>query len=354
MTQPADSVEDSARLSSRFQDLLSGAWTTQVIYVAAELRIADHLATGQRKAADLAAITESHEPSLTRLLHSLTAIGICSHNADDFFDLTPLGNLLRSDASDSLHSWSLWWGRSLWNAWANLLYSVRTGESARAHLSGTQGFDHLEHDRAAAETFYRATVELSRHSAQAILAAYDFTGCTRIADVGGGYGELLILILRAHPSAAGVLFELPQAIPGARQHLENSGIARRCEIIEGDFFTEVPRNCDLYVLKSVLHDWSDDRALEILRVCHKSMNDSARLLIIEQQVPERREPIPSGLAVSDLTMLVAHGSRERTQSDLEALLHAAGFAVRRNIPVTATLVICEASPEPHRDLRQNL
>lgn len=341
-------------MASRFQDLLSGAWTTQVIYVAAELRIADHLATGPRTAVDLAAITKSHEPSLRRLLHSLATIGICAQESDDLFAIAPLGNLLRTEATDSLRAWSLWWGRSLWNAWGELLYSVRTGESGRAHVSGTSGFDHLERDRDAAETFYKATVELSRQSAKAIVESYDFSGCARIADIGGGYGELLISILRAHPTTNGVLFELPQAIPGARQHLANSGTAQRCELIDGDFFSDVPRNCDLYVLKSVLHDWSDDRALQILNVCRKSMDVNARLLIIEQQIPERGgSALQTGTVVSDLTMLVAHGSRERTKREIEALLSAAGFIVQRNIPATATLVICEASPDPHRDPRQN-
>ncbi len=353
MTQSGHSVDSSGGLTARFQTLLSGAWTTQVIYVAAELNVADHLASGSRTSANLAAVTESHEPSLNRLLHSLVAIGMCSHEVDNSFELTPLGSLLRSDAPDSLHAWSLWWGRSLWSAWGNLLHSVRTGESARSLLLATRGFDHLS-DLSAADTFYRATVELSRSSAQAILTAYDFSGSRRIADIGGGYGELLVALLRANPSASGVLFDLPQAMSGAAQHLESSGIAGRCELIEGDFFIDVPRGCDVYVLKSILHDWTDDRALEILNVCGKAMNASARLLIIEQQVPEGSEgALQSGLVVSDLTMLVAHGSRERTYSEFEALLHAAGFAVTRNVNVAGTLGIIEARPDQDRDLRQN-
>lgn len=349
MTQPTEKESAAAQPAERLQECLTGNWTTQAIYVAAELGLADLLAERSRTSAELATLTGSHEPSLRRLLRALTAIGVCRAGRSGSFELAPMGALLRADATDSLRSWTLWWGRSLWQAWGNLLHSVKTGESARAMLTGTQGFDHLAQDPEAAAVFYQATVELSRLAAPAILAAYDFSGLARIVDAGGGYGELLAWILRANPSTTGVLFELPQAMAGARRHLEQEGVADRCEIVAGDFFTEVPAGADAYLLKSVLHDWNDERAGRILAACRRAMGQHARLVLVEQMLPELEGVLPErGLAVSDLTMLVAHGAGERTASELGALLHSAGFAVRRTIPAGATLHILEAIPVAHR------
>jgi orsellinic acid C2-O-methyltransferase len=255
MTQPRENAPESPP-AARLLELLTGNWTTQAIYVAAELRLADFLAEHPRTSTELAGLTGSHEPSLRRLLRALTALGICRAGPGGSFELTPMGALLQTNRSDSLRSWVLWWGRSLWQAWGNLLHSVRTGESGRALLTRTRGFDHLADDPEAAAVFYEATVELSRLSAPAILAAYDFSGLARIMDLGGGYGELLVWILRANPSATGVLFELPQAMAGARRHLERAGVGHRCELVEGDFFTAIPPGADAYLLKSVLHDWN--------------------------------------------------------------------------------------------------
>ena len=334
-----DSQSDGL-LAARLQDLLAGAWTTQAIYVAAELGLADLLVEGPRTSAELAALTASHEPSLRRLLHGLMAIDICRPAEHGRVELAPTGALLQTAHPASLHAWALWWGRSLWPAWGNLLHSVRTGESGRA----TQGFDLLATDPEAAALFYQATVELSRPTAPLILAAYDFSQYRRIVDVGGGYGELLTWILRAHPATAGVLFELPAALAGAQRHLAAAGVADRCEFVTGDFFVELPDDGDAYLVKAVLHDWNNERAARILAVCHRAMRPDARLLLIERIVSDADgNPPEQAGAIADLTMLVAHGAGERTRSQWTTLLDAAGFSIDRIVPVEGTIHLIEAT-----------
>ncbi len=113
----------------------------------------------------------------------------------------PLGELLATDSPGSLRSWTLWWGAHLGPVWRNLLYSVRTGKSARALLTATEGFKHLERNPEAAALFNQAIVELTRLACASIVCCYDFSTFQRIVDVGGGYGELLAAILQANPGA---------------------------------------------------------------------------------------------------------------------------------------------------------
>lgn len=229
--------------------------------------------------------------------------------------------------------------------WANLLHSVKTGHSARSLITGNSGFGHLERDPQAAETFNQAMVDLTRLAARDIARAYDFAG-KRVMDIGGGYGELLAQILATYPAARGVLFDMPHAIARARGHLEGRGLADRCEFIAGDFFASVPGGSDLYVLKTVIHDWPDEQARAILRNCHAAMSPDARILVIERLMPERLIPSAENRALArvDLHMLVALGARERTLDEMRALLEAAGFHDVRASETGSEFQILEAAP----------
>lgn len=342
--EPQD--QDAAALIDRFQEILTGSWMTQALYVAAEVRIADFLAVGPKTSEELAADTGTHAPSLRRLLLALSTIGICRQGENGAFEMTPLGSFLQIDSPQSLRSWTIWWGRHLWQAWGNLLDSVRTGESARRRLHGTEGFEHLDRDPEAASVFYQTIAELTRMTAQALLQAYDFSELKRVVDVGGGYGELLASILKANPSTTGILFDLPRAVEGATRRFEKERLAGRCEFITGDFFKFVPEGGDCYILKSVIHDWDNERSALILGNCRRAMAKGSRLLVIEPILSPFREtsPLQRTLSRHDLTMLVAHGARERTESEFMDLLRDAGFQISRIIPAGPVFNIIEAFP----------
>jgi hypothetical protein len=343
---------DQLVLAQRLNDLITASWTSQAVYVAAELGLAELLAGGARTCTDLANATQTDEPSLRRLLRALTTIGLCEEVAGGAFRMTDLGALLAADAPASLRSWAIWWGGHLWPTWSQLLYSVKTGRSARARQTGADGFGHLEHNAVAAETFNRALVELTRLSADEVVRACDFAGTPRIVDVGGGYGELLSAILRVHSGVRGVLFDLPHAIDGAKAHLADAGVGDRCEVIAGDFFESVPSGGDVYILKTVIHDWSDTDAVRILKACHRAMTherrrlpdgSASRLLIIDRVLPDRMGAADQALARSDLTMLIAHSGLERTLDQFRQVLGAAGLRVVRSAPA-GVLTVIEAVP----------
>jgi hypothetical protein len=336
----------SPDLAGKLRQIIGSKWMTQATYVAAELRIPDLLATGPKSVDELARATECHAPSLRRLMRALVTLDLCKEREDGTFELTPMGSLLRSDVENSVHSWAIWGGKYAWPTWGNLLYSVKTGESARKLLTGAEGFEHLERDPEAAAVFNRAMVQLTRLVSREVARSYDFSGMKRIVDVGGGHGELLSKILVAYPQMCGVLFDLPHAIETARQHLEQAGVAERCELVAGSFFESVPGGADAYLLKSVIHDWNDERSTAILKTCREAMAQEAKLLLVERIVPERMEvsPLHQSLVQADLNMLVGPGGRERNESEFRSLLSSAGFRLTRIIPTGANSGVLEGVP----------
>ena len=257
-----------------------------------------------------------------------------------------MGALLRADAPDSLRMWAVHCGRYLWPAWGRLAESVRTGASDRKRASGSDDFGHLERDPEAAAVFNRAMVELTRLVAHEVARAVDFSRMERVVDVGGGHGELLVAILLAHPRLNGVLFDLPHAIDAAGASLASAGVAARCELCAGSFFESMPERADAYVLKSVLHNWDDERCVLILRNCRRAAHARSRLLVVERVMADRVSPAPRDRAIarSDLNMLVARSGRERTEAEFRALFASTGFRIDRIVPVALEFSVIEASP----------
>jgi len=332
--------------AERLVQLIASGAMSQALSVAAELRIADVLADGPKRSDEIADATGCQAPSLHRLMRALASLDLCSEREDGSFALTATGSLLRSDAVDSFRSVAIWWGRYRWPVWGHLLHSLKTGESSWKLVSQTAGFEHLSRDAEVAEVFNQAMAGLTRIVSGAIVRAYDFSGVKRIVDVGGGYGELLAAILGAYPAMRGVLFDLAHAIEGARIHLEKTGVIDRCEFATGDFFESVPGGAEAYLLKTVIHDWDDERSGAILRNCRQAAGRDGRLLIVEQIMPERMEPSwpHRHVAARDLNMLVLLGGRERTASEFRALLEAAGLSVKRTVPTALGYCVIEAVP----------
>jgi hypothetical protein len=320
---------DPDELADELLEMINGSWKSQAVRAAAELRIADLLSHGSLAGNDLASATGTHAPSLCRLLRALVSLGILIEETDGAFALTPLGELLRTDSNRSLRAWSIWWGEYCWPAWEKLMYSLRNGQSAREMLNQSQGFEHLDRDPKAAEIFDTALMELTRLTTAEVLCAFDFSRFRHVIDVGGGYGELLSSILEAYPTLSGILFDRPHAIEAARARFASLGLDSRCHLIAGDFFQSIPAGGDAYVLKSIIHDWDDEHAAQILTRCREAMSPESTLLLVERMMPARLEvsKADQSIARSDLHMLVALGAKERTEAEFRKLLEQSGFRV---------------------------
>ena len=323
----------------RLFEIAAGFMKTQAIYVAAKLGIADLLKDGPKKVDELANITGVHGNSLYRLLRALASIGIFAEKGDGHFELTPMASALQSDIPMSLRPYVLLLGdKSWWEPWGNLLHSVKTGEAAFDHIFGMGYSEYLETHPDIAKIFNECMTSVSQAHNPAIVGSYDFSSFQKIVDVGAGHGSLLTAILKANPTATGILFDLPHVVNSIDK--SNVEIGGRCEIMGGDFFEEVPAAGDAYILKQIIHDWNDELSIKILKNCHKAMTEKGRVLIIEAVIePGNAQSISKFF---DLHMLVTGpGAKERTESDFRSLFNAAGFELSNIIPTASSFCIIE-------------
>ena len=204
-------------------------------------------------------------------------------------------------------------------------------------------FEYFAHHPEIGRVFNEAMTGLARQRAAAVVAAYDFSGLRKIVDVGGGQGELLTAVLKAHPTITGVLFDLPATITSAQQNIAAADLTGRCTLMAGDFFVAVPSGGDAYVLSTVIHDWLDDKATVILQNCHRAMGKNGRLLLIERVLPsrvERSATLHPYTSLADLMMMVI-GGQERTEAEFCALYAHAGFTLTRVIPTQSPFSVIE-------------
>ena len=337
MSQTPDAMPPEAFLSN----IAFGALMTQALYVAAKLGIADLLAGGGKSIAELAAATEMNENALYRVLRSLAGSGIFRETESKVFVNTDYSEPLRSDAPNSMRNGVIFMGEDWhWSVWGNLSESVRTGKTAWGFThGGKEVFDYFSENSRESEIFNKAMTDMSLGTAPPVVEAYDFSGFQTFADIAGGHGYLLAQILKSAPSVRGVLFDLPHVIAGADEMLEREGVSERVEKVGGDFFAEVPA-ADGYIMKHIIHDWDDERSIEILQSIRRAINDDGKLLIVEAVVPEGNEPHYSKLL--DLEMLVSPGGVERTVDEYRELLASAGFRLTRVIPTKSPFSIIEA------------
>jgi len=341
--------QQSGAVAASLMQLALGYRASRAVYVATELGIPDLLASRSMSSAELAAATKTHRLSVHRLMRALSALGLFEEHEPDRFSLAPMGALLRRDVPRSLRAPVLMLaGETGWRVWGDLLFSLRTGDSALEHVFGMQTFDYWASHPHECAIHDEAMAVGSAGVAAPFLAAYDFSKFGVVVDVGGGTGLLLSEVLAAHANLRGILVDLPHVVAGAPQVLERKGVASRCRIEGGSFFESIPTGGDAYLLKHIIHDWDDSRSTAVLAGCRKAMTPNSTLLVVEHVLPEQAE---QGQSISgflmDLEMLVrGPGGRERTKDEFRGLFAAAGFELLRVISTASPLSVVEGRPLP--------
>ncbi|MBZ4394219.1 acetylserotonin O-methyltransferase [Myxococcus sp. AS-1-15] len=317
-----------------FGFILSGALST-----AAELGVADRLVQGPRSAASLAEELGVHAQSLYRVLRLLASVEVFAEDEAGRFSLTPAAEYLRTDAPGSLHSAvRMLTQRIFWAPTGELTQTVRTGQTPFDRIFGKPFFDYLTSDPVQGDIFHQGMSSLSDMENKAIAGSYDFTPLRRVVDVGGGHGGFLIEVLQAAPQVRGVLFDHAHVLSGSR--VARAGLAERCELVEGDFFQSVPAGADAYVLKRILHDWSDETCVTLLRHCRSAMAEGGRVLVVDTVIPPGNGP--HGGKVLDVMMLASLPGRERTEEDFRELFAQADLKLSRILPTPTAMSITEA------------
>jgi SAM-dependent methyltransferase len=312
----------------------SGQLTSIVLAVAGRLALAGLLADGARTVSDLALATSTHGPSLHRLLRALACLRVTDETEPGVFTLAP------PDPHDPAVAGPASPGPVPLFTEGNLLHSVQTGQPALGGLFRQPVFESIAASPAASAALAAFTGRATERAAPALVAAADFARFGTVIDVGGGTGTLIRHILRASPGTRGVVYDTAASAPAATQVLGSAPeAAGRWEVRAGDFFRDVPPGGDAYVVKSVLHDWDDEKAARILRNCRAVMGPAARLLIFEPVLPRHAAWSAAHLpaVLSDLICLVmTNGGRERTEAEYRALCASAGLAAVSVSPVTGS------------------
>ncbi|HSS95148.1 MAG TPA: methyltransferase, partial [Candidatus Dormibacteraeota bacterium] len=336
-------ADDITRSRAELRELINGFRVTQTLYVLVTSGVADLLAGGPRTAEDLAASIGAHGRALYRLLRALAGLGVLQEDEGHRFELTPLGDGLRTEAPGSLAAWAAYEGSPVnWLTWGNLSESIRTGETGYRLLFDVDAWTYRASHPEEQEAFDRAMVSLTAGASQAVVNAYDFSRFRSVVDIGGGHGGFLGAVLTHSPSVTGVLFDQPHVVAGARDVLREFGVDDRCRVEGGSFFDSIPAEGDAYVLKSVIHDWDDLEAGRILGVCRRCMPAGAVMILIERVLAPPNEGVDDKL--SDLNMLVNPGGMERSAEEFEALLRAAGFRLVSITPTESQYKVIEAAP----------
>jgi orsellinic acid C2-O-methyltransferase len=337
---PAQSA-DAREVRAATASLITGCWSAQVIHAAVAHGIPDRFEPGPTSSAEIARGAGTHPRATFRLLRAMATLGLCSDLGGARFELTEAGRFLRTDSPNSLAALARHWGTRTWAAFAHLNETVKSG----VHWAngGREGFLSMAHRPEEAGILNRSMVEQTLQMAGAIAEAYDFAAFHRVIDVGGGYGALLSVLLKAYPHLEGATADLAYMEPEAAAFLHRSGVAQRARFIPTDFFQSVPAGADCYLLKYIIHDWDDGDCVAILRNV-RSAAGAAAVLIIERIVAERTEQTPAHATVicGDINMMVATGGVERTENEYRQLLGSAGFELARVIPTPSAFSILEA------------
>ena len=326
----------------RLTEMLFGAHLGHAVAVIAEIGVADLIGEGRlRPVSELASEMSCHPRALYRVMRFLASHGVFVEHGDGEFGHTALSRALRSDVSDSMRPLAIMVHR-LFRGLPEFDHSLRTETSALAKALGAPIFQYLAEHPDEAAIFDAGMPSMHGNETDPMLDAYDFSGIGVLADIGGGGGTLIAAALQRHPDMAGILFDLDHVIERARSNLQQAGVEHRCQLVAGSFFESVPEGADAYLMRHIIHDWSDEESVKILQNCHERVSDNGRVLIVEAIVPEGNDPSPA--KEMDMAMLLYPGGMERTETEYQALLNSAGFELAGVTPTTSMVSVLEGRP----------
>ncbi len=317
----------------RLAELLMGSRITLALRIVVERGVADLLGDTAQSVEELSPAAGIPAQALRRLLRALSYVGVFEEHADGRFSNTEVSAYLRTDANPSLREMSLILNDdAVLRGWQQLEQVLQTGNPAFAAVNGQTFFEHIASDAKRSETMARFMKGIYGPEGPRIAAGFAFGRFKKIMDVGGGPGHILADILRAHPQTEGAVFDLPRTAEVARRFLASEGLADRCQVFAGDFLEAVTPGYDAYFIKSTLHDWDDEKSVQILRNIRNAMPVDGRVLIIEI-VLQPGKSIGHPHRLIDLEMMVSFGGKERTAQEFGELLRGADLRLEQVHPV---------------------
>lgn len=318
-------------------EIVLGVVQGRCLVAAAELGIADALASGPQQIEKLAAKIGANADNLFRLLRALETIDVFKQVSPGVFANNRVSDCLRKGFPGS--QWAfvniLAPGFGMWDGYTEMLATLRTGRTALFDRWGHDLWEHYRRNPIQTEIFNEAMRSMTAPMTPAVTAAYEWSRFPVIADIAGGIGTQLVDILDANPGCRGVVFDQPEVVKTAVPH-------ERVERVAGNFFENIPVEADAYILRNIIHDWSDEDALSILKTLRRATRPTARVMLIEWLIPDT--PDFNFGKWTDITMMAAVGGRERTRSDFKQLFHHSGFELEDIVATTSTFTIIIGRP----------
>lgn len=318
---------------------LAAEWVTHCIFTATDLNIPKHLDNGPKSIDELADLTNTRADLLYRTLDTLASNGIFTETNGKIFANNEISALLSPDHPHSLYETTLFYKEVISDNWRELSTTLVTGTPSFELVYGMPVFSYFKENPKAATRFNAAMKDKSKAVIDSVLKTYDFTNVHKLYDIGGGKGHFTYAVQAQYPKMTATIFELPAVITAAKATMPKT-LDDRTVFVEGDFFDHVPSGADVYLLKSIIHDWEDHEAKEILDNCHAAMSNNGKLLLIELVLlPANTQDYAKSM---DMLMMTVTGGRERTLEELKELLDSSGFEITQVIATDTEFSVIEA------------
>ena len=328
--------------SATIRQILTSAFAPRALFIAADLRIADHLATGPRSIDDLGEQAQADAQSLGRVLRLLCAHGVFTEPEYGTFAQTPASDLLRADDPSGLRDTVLYGaGQFSWSVLAALPEAVVSGKSAVELAVGTDLWSYLDAHPHEAKLFDRTMLGLHGDELPAVAQALELPATGHVLDVGGGIGSLLAALLARNPGLTGTVVDQPQVIAACAETFAAHGVTDRANAVAGDLFGEMPAGNEVVLLSHIIHDWDREECLTILAGARNALAPGGRLLVVEQVLPEGDAFHPG--KILDVAMLAYQSGRERTEADYRALLAQADLELKEVVSTSSAASIIVAA-----------
>jgi O-methyltransferase domain len=334
------SLEPADKDFGQMMGFIMGYFQTQIAGAIANYSIADHLAKGPATADEIAKWEGINPQATFRLLRACASLGLVTYDGTRF-TATPLLGTLRRDVPGSLHSLAAAWvAPGHWLPWGRFSEALRTNAPQTVPTLGGSLWDYYKQRPEEGAAFTHAMHGFTSGLVKDVVQVLDTSNVKLAADIGGASGTLLHGLMAANLHLHGVVVDLPDVVGSAETAARELGLSNRSTAVPANFFEHVPA-ADLYLLKHILHDWSDDEAVSILKRCRESIQPGGKIAVVEILLGEMGEPSLGPLM--DLNMMIECTGRERTLDEYRGLIEKAGFHFSKVKPIRPPMVVIEAT-----------
>jgi acetylserotonin N-methyltransferase len=332
-------AQDQAKPDPRLiLDLLEAFRRSKTMFAAVALGVFDALAAGPKRLDELTGELQANADALERLLDACVGLELLRYSGLGYENAAVAGAYLTGSSPLRLTGYINYSNDATWKLWANLEDAVREGTHRWKQTYGWDGpiFSHFFRDEQAKRGFLMGMHGFGLISSPHVVAAFDLGCFQRLVDLGGATGHLAVAACERYPKLRAVVFDLPDAVPLAREVVGTTAVAPRIEIVAGDFFADPLPAADLFALGRIVHDWSEAKIVKLLSRIYSHLQPGGALLIAEKLLADDRSG-PRWAQMQNLNMLTCTEGKERTLGQYEQLLKAVGFSEVKGSPTPSPL-----------------